>query len=174
MTATADLAGVNPGSVVVDGVQRVLELARTWLAWDGTPRVAEDGDRLYTPNKAIRRHTDHMIDHLAEIEALLAGQETEPDRWHGSTVTLASDWAPFTEAELNEAGQRLRRIAQAYLHRLAVAGPQEWDKLRGSHWTIREIVEHVGGPWYAEQVGDLTAPILAASTPTAAIQPARR
>jgi len=37
-----------------------------------------------------------------------------------------------------------------------VAGPEEWDKPRGSHWTIREIAEHVGGPWYAEQVGDLT------------------
>jgi len=73
MTATADRATVNPGTVVAVGVQRVLELARTWLAWDGTPRVAEDGARVYTPNKAIRRHADHLIDHLAEIEALLAG-----------------------------------------------------------------------------------------------------
>jgi hypothetical protein len=60
------------------------------------------------------------------------------------------------QAELNEAGQRLRRIAQAYLHQLTVAGPEEWDKPRGSHWTIREIAEHVGMPWYAEQVSDLT------------------
>ena len=158
MTATADRAAVNPGTVVAGGVQRVLELARTWLAWDGTPRVAEDGARVYTPNKAIRRHADHLIDHLAEIEALLAGAPAEPDRWHASSITLASDWARFTEAELNEAEQRLRRIGQAYLHRLAAAGPQEWDKPRGSHWTIREIAEHAGGPWYAEQVGDLTRP----------------
>jgi hypothetical protein len=78
MTATADRAAVNPGTVVAGGVQRVLELARTWLVWDGTPRVAEDGARVYTPSKAIRRHADHLIDHLAEIEALLAGAPTEP------------------------------------------------------------------------------------------------
>jgi hypothetical protein len=147
---------VNPGTVVMAGVQRILELAQTWLAWDGSPYVAEDGARIYTPNKAIRRHTDHLIDHLAEIEALLAGQQTEPDGWHASNVTLASDWASFTEADLNEAQQRLRRIAQTYLSRLALAGPQEWDIPRGSHWTLREIAEHVAGAWYAEQVGDLS------------------
>ena len=145
----------NPGDAVVAGVRRVLELARTWLAWDGAPRVAEDGNRIYTPGKALRRHADHLIDHLAEIEALLAGEEPEPDGWHASTITLASDWAPVTEADLNEAGQRLRRIAASYAHRLAAAGPAEWDKPRGSHWTIREIAEHVADPWYAEQVGDL-------------------
>jgi DNA-binding transcriptional MerR regulator len=158
MTAAQERVTVNPGTVVVDGVRKVLELARTWLAWDGTPRVADDGVRIYTPNKVIRRHADHLIDHLAEIEALLADQETEPDEWHASGVTLASDWAAFTEAELNEAEQRLRRIAQAYVHRLAAADPQEWDKPRSPHWTIREIAEHVGAPWYAEQIGDLSRP----------------
>ncbi len=72
------------------GVARTLELTRTWLAWDGQPRRSEDGDRLYTPNKVIRRYADYLIDHLAEIEALLAGAETEPDHWHGSLVTFAS------------------------------------------------------------------------------------
>lgn len=158
MRTAQERVAVNPGTVVVDGARRVLELARTWLAWDGTPRVADDGARIYTPNKVIRRHADHLIDHLAEIEALLAGQETEPDEWHASSVTLASDWAAFTETELNEAEQRLRRLAQAYVHRLAAAGPQEWDKPRSPHWTIREIAEHVGAPWYAEQIGDLTRP----------------
>jgi hypothetical protein len=158
MTTAPDRATANPGTVVVDGTRRVLELARTWLAWDGTPRVAEDGARVYTPGKVIRRHADHLIDHLAEIEALLAGAETEPDHWHASVITLASDWAPFTEAELNEAEQRVRRLGQAYLHRLAVAGPQEWDKPRGPNRTIREIAEHVADPWYAEQVGDLSRP----------------
>jgi hypothetical protein len=37
-----------------------------------------------------------------------------------------------------------------------MAGPQEWDAPRGSHWTIREIAGHVAGAWYAEQVGDLS------------------
>jgi len=53
-----------------------------------------------------------------------------PDEWHASTVTLASDWAPFTEAELNEARQRLTRLGQLYLLRLAAAGPDEWDRSR--------------------------------------------
>lgn len=145
----------NPGDAVLTGVERALELARTWLAWDGRPRLAEDGVRLYTPNKAMRRYADHLLDHLAEIEALLAGRPSEPDSWHGSAVTLAADWTPFTEAELNEATQRLRRLAQTYVLRLAAAGPEEWDRPREANWTIREIVEHVSTSWYAEQVGDL-------------------
>jgi hypothetical protein len=145
----------NPGDLVVAGIDRVLYLAASWLAWDGRPRLDDSGERIYTPHKAIRRHADHLIDHLAEIEALLAGVDTEPDRWHGSLVTLASDWAPFTEPDLVDAGQRLRRLANTYALRLAAAGPGEWDKPRGPNWTLREIVEHVATPWYAEQVGDL-------------------
>jgi hypothetical protein len=146
----------NPGDAVAASVERILELARTWLTWDGRARLADDGVRLYTPNKAIRRHADHLLDHLAEIEALLAGRPSQPDQWHASTVTLAADWAPFTEAELNEATQRLRRLAQTYVLRLAAAGPDEWDRRREQSWTVREIVEHVSTSWYAEQVGNLS------------------
>jgi hypothetical protein len=147
----------NPGALVAAGVRRFLELAGTWLAWDGRPLVSEDGDRVYTPNKAVRRHADHLVDHLAEIEARLAGAPTEPDRWHGSLITLAGDWAPFTEAELNEATQRLRRLGQLYVQRFAAAGPLEWDRPRDPGWTLRAIAEHLADPWYAEQVGDLSA-----------------
>jgi hypothetical protein len=145
----------NPGGLVSDAVDRVLALAETWLAWDGRPRVGEGGGRLYTPQKAIRRTADHIVDHLAEVEALLAGEPTEPDRWHASNVTLATDWAPFTEADLAEAGQRLRRLARTFELRCAAAGPGEWDKPRDQNWTLCEIAEHVGTPWYAEQVGVL-------------------
>jgi hypothetical protein len=145
----------NPGGLVIDAVERVLALAETWLAWDGRPRVAEGGGRLYTPQKAIRRTADHIVDHLAEVEALLAGEPTEPDRWQASNVTLATDWAQFTEADLAEAGQRLRRLARTFQLRYAAAGPGEWDKPRGQNWTLRAIAEHVGTPWYAEQVGVL-------------------
>ena len=48
-------------------VADVLRLAETWIAWDGRPLPAED--RVYTPHKAIRRVADHMIDHLAQLEA---------------------------------------------------------------------------------------------------------
>jgi hypothetical protein len=149
------MADPNPGHLVVAGVERTLELADSWLHWDGTPRVSEGGDRIYTPQKAIRRHCDHLIDHLAQMEALLAGEETQLDGWHGSLVTLASDWAPFTEADLVEAGQRLRRLAQVYLIRLSQVGEKEWDKSRDPHWSLRQIAEHVGPAWYSEQVGDL-------------------
>jgi hypothetical protein len=147
----------NPAGQVAAGVGRFLALARTWLAWDGRPRVSEDGDRVYTPNKAVRRHADHLVDHLAEIEARLAGVPSEPDGWHGSLVTVASDWAPFTEVDLNETTQRLRRLGQLYVMRFAAAGPAEWDRPRDPGWTLRAIAEHLADPWYAEQVGDLSA-----------------
>jgi hypothetical protein len=59
-------------------------------------------------------------------------------------------------AELNEAEQRLRRLARTYALRLAAAGPEEWDRPRRSHWTLRQIAEHVSRGWYAAQVGDLS------------------
>ena len=143
----------NPAQAIVAGVERTLELAKTWLGWDGSPCVSEDGDRIYTPHKAIRRYTDHLIDHLAQIEALAAGSEGIADKWHGSLVTLDSDWARFTEIDLEEAGQRLRRLAELYILRLADLGPKAWDQPRDPEWTINQIVLHVAEPWYAEQIG---------------------
>lgn len=145
--------------LVAAGVERTLALARTWLRWDGRPYVGADPERIYTPNKALRRYTDHLLDHLAHIEALAAGVVTVPDGWRASTVTLESDWARFTEGDLNEARQRLVRLATLYRIRLTALGPEAWDEPRGAHWTIREIVEHVAGSSYAEQVGDLSAKI---------------
>jgi hypothetical protein len=147
----------NPGTAVETAVRRSLELAATWLHWDGVACVSAEGDRIYTPHKAIRRIADHLLDHLAEVEALLAGVDTQPDAWHGSLLTLDSDWARFTEADRDEAGQRLPRLARTFSLRLAAAGPDSWDEPRGEHWTLRQIADHLTGVlWYAEQVGDLT------------------
>jgi hypothetical protein len=97
------------------------------------------------------------VDHLAEVEAMLAGVETEPDAWHGSLLTLDSDWARFTEADRDEAGQRLLRLARTFSLRLAASGTASWDEPHPHHWTLREIAEHLTGVlWYAEQVGDLS------------------
>ena len=145
----------NPAQAVVAGVERTLQLGRIWLSWDGSPRLSEDGDRIYTPHKAIRRYADHLIDHLAQIEALVAGSVGVSDGWRGSLVTFESDWARFTEVDLEEAAQRLRRLAQIYVLRLDGLGPESWDLPRDPEWSIREIIEHVAPPWYAEQVGDL-------------------
>ena len=128
----------DPADLIPHAVERCLELAGSWLAWDGRPRVSEPteeipGGTVFTPHKAIRRIT-----------------------WHGRTVTLAADWAPFTEADLNEAGNRLRRLGQVYALRLRGLDAGALDAPRGQAWTIRQIVEHVAGvTWYAEQVGRL-------------------
>jgi hypothetical protein len=146
----------NPGAAVEEAVRRSLALVDTWIHWDGRPRVSEDGDRVYTPHKAVRRIADHLVDHLAEVEALLAGVASQPDRWHGSLLTFESDWARFTEGDRDEAHQRLPRLARTFSLRLAAAGPDEWDLPRGDSWTLREIADHLTGVlWYAEQVGDL-------------------
>ncbi|HKA84799.1 MAG TPA: hypothetical protein VKD21_13100 [Acidimicrobiales bacterium] len=149
--------GRNPAALVVAAVDATLGLARTWLGWDGRPRVDREGRRIYTPHKAIRRTADHIVDHLAEVEALLAGEPTAEDRWFASTVTVAADWAPFTEADLVEAEQRLRRLARTFELRYAAMDPAEWDRPRDPNWTLRHIAEHVGTAWYAEQVGNLDA-----------------
>jgi hypothetical protein len=147
----------NPASALVPTVERVLALAATWLAWDGRPRLAADGERVYTPHKAVRRTADHIVDHLAQVEALLAGVASQEDRWHASAVTLDADRASFSEADLVEAQQRLRRLARTFELRYAAAGPGEWDAPRKG-WTLRQIAEHLADPWYAEQVGDLSGP----------------
>jgi hypothetical protein len=151
----------DPAELILGAVDTCLDLAATWYAWDGRPRVSEPtkdipGGTVFTPQKAIRRIADHLVDHLAELEALPAGAEPIPDTWHGRTVTLASDWAPFTEADLNEACNRLGRL---YALRLRSLDDEALDAPRGQAWTIRQIVEHVARvTWYAEQVGRLRAP----------------
>lgn len=147
----------NPGVAVEEAVRRSLAFVDTWIHWDGRPRVSEDGDRIYTPHKAVRRIADHLVDHLAEVEARLAGAETQPDGWHGSLLTLDSDWARFTEGDRDEAHQRLPRLGRTFALRLAAAGADEWERPRGGSWTLREIADHLTGVlWYAEQVGDLS------------------
>lgn len=145
----------DPATLIPAAVEEILRLAATWLAWDGTPMVG-DGN-VWTPHKALRRVTDHLLDHLAQIEAVLAGQPTVPDTWLGRTVTLDSDWARFTESDLNEAGNRLRRYAELYRVRLGALSAAELDLPRPDAWTMRQIAHHVCGvTYYARQVGDLT------------------
>ena len=157
-TETDDAPAVDDrdaSTLIPAAVDEILELAVTWLAWDGAP-VLSDGN-AWTPLKALRRITDHLLDHLAEIEATLAGQPTVPDSWLGRTVTLESDWARFTEADLNEASNRLLRYAELYRVRLGGLSAAELDLPRPSAWTVRQIAHHVAGvTYYAHRVGDLT------------------
>lgn len=146
----------NPGHEIERAVQHCLDLAETWLEWDGEEFATEDGERIYTPNKVIRRIGDHLVDHLAEVEALLAGVPTQPDAWGASMVTLDTDRSHFSEADLAEAVERLSRLARTFSLRLAAAGQAEWDRPRDPNWTLREIAVHVAEVrWYADQIGRL-------------------
>ncbi len=85
ITETDDAPAVDerdPATLIPNAVEEVLRLAATWLAWDGRPRFG-DGN-AWTPLKALRRVTDHLLDHLAEIEAVLAGQTTVPTPGSGA------------------------------------------------------------------------------------------
>jgi hypothetical protein len=144
----------DPGDAIDAMVRRVLELASTWAAWDGRPRSGLG--REYTPHKAIRRVADHMIDHLAQLEARLAGVPSLPDEWHGSAATTPADLAPFTQEDFDEARSRLLRLAHIWRLRLALVDRQAMDAPAGDEYTIREIAFcAVESQAYADAVGRL-------------------
>ncbi|MFD9949415.1 hypothetical protein ACFWYW_58350 [Nonomuraea sp. NPDC059023] len=142
----------DPAIAVAGMVGHVLRLAATWTRWDGVPRHVDD--RVYTPHKAIRRVADHMIDHLAEVEARLAGLPTIPDDWHASAITTEQDMAPFTKDDYDEAVSRLDRLAQIWTVRLGSLTEQRLDNSPGDGWSIRRIALHLAGStYYADAVG---------------------
>jgi hypothetical protein len=149
----------HPADVVTGMVDHVLRLAATWTEWDGEPvevPMEDEPPRIYTPHKAIRRVADHLVDHLAEIEARLAGRATEPDHWHASASTTPADLAPFTAQDLDEAVSRLRRLALIWEVRLRALTSQQLDEPAGESWTLRQVAFHLGGSvFYADAVGEL-------------------
>jgi hypothetical protein len=146
----------HPADVVAAMVHQVLALAETWTEWDGKPCPVDD--RVYTPHKAVRRVTDHLIDHLAEIEARLAGAPSIPDRWHASASTTPADLAPFTPDDLDEARSRLTRLAQVFDLRLRALTNEELDRRTADAWSPRQIAFHLEESlYYANAVGKLPA-----------------
>jgi hypothetical protein len=149
----------HPAGVVTAMVDHVLELVETWPSWDGTPvEVPVEGEapRTYTPHKAVRRVTDHLLDHLAEIEARVGGRPTEPDAWHGSMITTSADLAPFTSQDVDEAKSRLCRLAQIWDIRLRALSNEQLDAADDDSWTLRQIAFHVSeSAFYADSVGAL-------------------
>ncbi|MEV1333800.1 hypothetical protein AB0J20_29980 [Micromonospora costi] len=146
--------GRDPAQIIEDTVAYALRLAETWPAWDGRPIAAED--RVYTPHKAVRRLADHLLDHLAELEARLAGQTPLPDHWQASAITTPADLAPFTKEDLDEARSRLTRLAQIWSLRLRALDDERLDRVEGDAWTLRQVAFHLGSTYYADAVGDLT------------------
>ncbi|MDO0910706.1 hypothetical protein QQM39_07540 [Streptomyces sp. DT2A-34] len=152
MTETARRA---PSAAVTAMVDHVLTLAATWPNWDGRPKHVDD--RVHTPHKAIRRVADHLIDHLAELEARLAGEEPLPDQWHASALTTEADLAPFTAEPLEEARSRLTRLARIWVNRLDALSDDQLDHSPGEGWSFRELARHLGeSTYYADAMGDLS------------------
>ena len=145
----------DPAQAIEDAVAHALRLADTWTAWDGKPIAVED--RVYTPHKAIRRLADHLLDHLAELEARLAGLSPLPDHWHASAITTPADLAPFTREDLDEARSRLSRLAQIWSLRLRALDDERLDRVEGDAWTLRQVAFHLDNTFYADAVGDLTS-----------------
>lgn len=147
--------GANVADLIPNAVDHVLAVAETWLGWHGTP-VLSDGN-TWTPHKALRRVTDHLIDHLAEIECRLHSMPTIPDYWHGRRLTLDTDWARFTEADVDEATSRLTRLAATYKAVVSRLDDEQLDhRPDADTWTIREVVHHVSNiTYYADQIGRL-------------------
>jgi hypothetical protein len=150
----------NPADVLVGTVDHVLNVAETWLWWDGRPievPVAGEPSRIYTPHKAIRRVADHLVDHLAELEARLAGFPTESDNWRASAITTPADLATFTIDDLDEARSRLRRLALIWEARLRSLSDQQLDSGPDGAWTFRQLAFHLAetGTFYADSVGTL-------------------
>ena len=153
--ARPDVDDRDVAAIIPAAVAEVLDVAESWLGWNGRAVHAEGN--AWTPHKALRRVTDHLLDHLAEIECRLAGQPTKPDEWHGRMVTTDADFARFTEVDLDEATSRLTRLAACYQARLGGLDPESLDARPDERtWSIREVVHHVSHVTaYADMMGRL-------------------
>ncbi len=144
----------DPVEGVPHMIGEVLAMAETWPGWNGTP-VEVDG-RVMTPHKAIRRVGDHVIDHLAEIQARISGEDSLADNWHNSTFTTAADLAPFDQNDLNEARERLVRLAQLWRITMAGVPAAKLDEPVDNAMTLRELAEHtVESLVYGQMIGAL-------------------
>jgi hypothetical protein len=140
-----EIAVRSPGhpdldELVLQAAEDALAVAEGWIGWSAGASMSLGN--AWTPHKALRRITDHLVDHLCQVEARSAGVTPVPDPWRGRAVTLDSDWARFTEQDLDEASARIRRLAQVLAIRL-LALRSSWDADAGEEWTIRAIAEHV-------------------------------
>jgi hypothetical protein len=62
--------------------------------------------------------------------------------------------APFSEEDVNEATNRLMRLAELWRLRLALVSEQELDRADGDAYTPREMAFcAAGSAYYAEAVG---------------------
>ncbi len=149
----------HPADAIDQMVAEFMALADTWTSWDGKPIpiTTSYGQRMYTPNKALRRMNDHMVDHLAQLQAELIGQATVADTWRASQITTGSDMAPITDEDLAEARNRFERLAGMWRATLASIPADRMDVAQGDDYTPRELAFHtLESLDYATHVGDLS------------------
>jgi hypothetical protein len=132
--------GPEPDEAIQLAIEDALQEAQAWIGWDGGAVLSRGN--AWTPHKALRRITDHLVDHLYQVEARVAGEAPIRDEWRGRSITLDSDWARFTEQDLDEGAARVRRLAQVLAWRVRALEAQ-WDAPAGKEWTIRVIAEHL-------------------------------
>lgn len=130
----------EPDELILQATEEALAAAENWIGWSAGARMSMSS--AWTPHKALRRLADHLIDHLCQVEARAVGEVAVADPWHGRKVTLDTDWARFTEQDLDEASARLRRLAQALAWRVRELR-NDWDTVADGEWTIRAIAVHV-------------------------------
>lgn len=153
----------DPAQLIEDAVAHALRFADTWPRPDGTPAPAQD--RVYTLHKAVRRLCDHLLNHLGELEARLAGRPPLTDYWHGSMGTTPADLAPFRQEDLGEARSRLQRLALLWTLRLHQVDDERLDRQEGDAWTLRQVAFHLDNTYYADPVGTLAPATDSASGP---------
>jgi hypothetical protein len=147
----------DPADAIDAMVAEFLQMAETWTNWDGKPVATPNGQRVYTPHKALRRFADHMVDHLAQLQAEQAGAESIPDTWQASRITTPADLAPLTREDLDEARNRLERLALMWRVSLAAIPADELDSAEGDDYTPRELAFHtLESMDYANYLGDMT------------------
>ena len=59
----ADPAHPSPDELVLLSTEDALERAAGWIGWNGRSTLSLGN--AWTPNKALRRITDHLVDHIA-------------------------------------------------------------------------------------------------------------
>jgi hypothetical protein len=147
---------LKPADAVPAVVEYVLELAVTWSNWNGA-QVEMNGNS-FTPHKVMRRVGDHITDHLAEAMARINGVPPLVDRWHHSANTTFADLAPYTANDLNEATERLRRLAQMWQITFGGLSDERLDAVEEGSMSLRELAYHTAESIdYANALGDLHA-----------------
>src|SRR5256885_13741244 len=81
----ADPADPSPDELVLLATEDALERAASWIGWNGRSTLSLGN--AWTPNKALRRITDHLVDHIAQVEGRLGREAPVADPWGGRSGT---------------------------------------------------------------------------------------